>query len=158
VICADPQRHRLERSFGASPEIGLTQVLHGSVPLGQALLPNIVRNLTVLPCGRPAGGEVDLSQIVTMQAFFDSIRERSGFVLVDSPPVGNPDALSLLPFVDGVLFVADCRHMHARKMAIARRQLDRVGADLVGIVFNRATPSVIKPEPALLVAARSTAS
>jgi hypothetical protein len=59
--------------------------------------------------------------------------------------------------VDAVLFVVDCRRMHGRKLAIARRQLDRVNADLVGIVFNRANFGVIKPEPARLVAAGSTA-
>ena len=101
VICADPERHRLERSFGASADIGLIQVLQGSVPLGQALLPNIERNLTLLPCGRPTGGDFELSQATAMEVFFDSIRQRSGFVLVDSPPLGHPDAVSLLPFVDG---------------------------------------------------------
>ena len=157
VICADPERHRLERSFGASAEIGLTQVLQGSAPLGQALLPNIVRNLTLLPCGRSTGGDIELSQSGALQTFFDSLRERSGFVLVDSPPVGDPDTASLLSFVDGVLFIVDCRRMHARELSIARRQLDRVNAEMLGIVFNRATPSVIKPEPALLAAAGSPA-
>jgi len=155
VICADPERHRLERSFGASAEIGLAQVLHGSVPLGQALLPNIVRNLTLLPCGRPTGGGFELSQAMATQVFFDWIRQRSGFVLLDSPPIGHSEALSLLPFADGVMFIVDSRRMHGRKLAIARRQLDRADADLLGIVFNRASRAVIRPDPRLLAAAGS---
>ena len=99
----------------------------------------MVGNLSLLPCGRPTGGDAELSQSGAMQAFFDSIRERTGFVLVDSPPLGDPDAVSLLPFVDAVLFVVDCRHMHARRLAVARRQLDRMNADVLGVVFNRAT-------------------
>jgi capsular exopolysaccharide synthesis family protein len=158
VVCADPERHRLERSFEASADIGLAQVLQGSVPLDQALLRNIVRNLSLLPCGRPTGSDVELSQAAAIQTFLESIRERSGFVLVDTPPVGDPDTVSLFPFVDSVLFVADCRHMHARRLVVARRQLDRMNVDLLGIVFNRASPTVIKPEPALPAAARSTAS
>jgi hypothetical protein len=44
------------------------------------------------------------------------------------------------PFVDAVLFVVRWRRMHARRLAIARRQLDRVNADMLGIVFSRETP------------------
>jgi capsular exopolysaccharide synthesis family protein len=145
VICADPYRHRLEQILGARADIGLTQVLDGSVALSEALLPSKIKNLSLLPCGQPTGGDAELSQSDAMEACFDSIRERSGFVLVDSPPLGDTDAVSLLPFVDAVLFVVDARHMHARSLAICRRQLDRHNADLLGIVFNRASPSVIRP-------------
>ena len=133
VICADPEMHRLEQIFGARADIGLTQVLDGSVPLGQALLPSRVSNLSLLPCGRATGGDAELSQSDAMEACFDSIRERSGFVLVDSPSLGDADAASLVPLVDAVLFVVDARHMHARRLAIARRQLDRLNADILGV-------------------------
>jgi hypothetical protein len=86
--------------------------------------------------------------------FVDSIRERSGFVLVDSPSLGNAD-VSLLPLMDAVLFVVDCRRIHSRRLVVARRQLDRVNADLLGVVFNRANASVIRPEPSFLAAAGS---
>ena len=114
-------------------------MLDGSVPLSEALLPSKVSNLSVLPCGRATGGDAELSQSDAMEACFDSIRERSGFVLVDSPPLGDADAASLFPLVDAVLFVVDARHMHARRLVIARRQLDRLDADMLGIVFNRAS-------------------
>ena len=155
VICADPDMHRLEQILGARADIGLTQVLDGSVPLSEALLPSKIKNLSLLPCGRATGGDAELSQSDAMEACFDSIRERSGFVLVDSPPLGDADAVSLLPLVDAVLFVVDARHMHPRRLAICRRQLDRLDADILGIVFNRASPSVIKPELSIAAAPSS---
>ena len=154
MICADPARHRLERLVAGEGEVGLKQVLEGSVPLSQALLPSMVGNVSVLPCGSPIGG--DISRYPAMEALLHSIRERSSVVLVDAPPIGDPDAVSLLPFVDGVLFVVDCRRMHGRTLAVARRQLDRMHVDLLGIVFNRATASVMKPQPHSLVAAGSS--
>jgi Mrp family chromosome partitioning ATPase len=156
VICADPARHRLERLVAGESEVGLKQVLEGSVPLSQALLPSMVGNVSVLPCGSPIGDDIDLSRYPDMDALLHSIRERSSVVLVDAPPIGDPDAVSLLPFVDGVLFVVDCRRMHGRTLAVARRQLDRMHVDLLGIVFNRATASVMKPQPHSLVAAGSS--
>jgi len=155
VICADPDMHRVEQILGARAEIGLTQVLDGSVPLSEALLPSRINNLSVLPCGRATGGDAELSQSDAIEGCFDAIRERSGFVLVDSPPLGDADAASLLPMVDSVLFVVDAKHMHARRLAICRRQLDRLNADMLGIVFNRVSPSVIKPEFSMAAASSS---
>jgi polysaccharide biosynthesis transport protein len=146
VICADPDMHHLEQILGARADIGLAQVLDGSVPLSEALLPSRISNLSVLPCGRATGGDAELSQSDALEACFDSIRKQPGFVLVDSPPLGDADAASLLPLVDAVLFVADARHLHARRLVICRRQLDRLDADMLGIVFNRVSPSVIRPE------------
>jgi succinoglycan biosynthesis transport protein ExoP len=157
AICADPEMHRLERIFGVRADIGLTQVLDGSVPLRQAVLPTEVKNLILLPCGRASGGNAELFQSSSMQACFDSIQERSAFVLVDAPPISDAEAVSLLPFVDGVLFVVDSRHMHARRLTLARRQLDRLNADLVGVVFNRVGPSVIRPHVASSPAVVSSA-
>ena len=128
----------------------------GSVPLSKALLPSMVGNVSVLPCGSPTGGDIDLSRYPAMEPLLHSVRERSSVVLIDAPPIGDPDAVSLLPFVDGVLFVVDCRRMHGRTLAVARRQFDRMQVDLLGIVFNRATASVMRPQPHSLVAAGSS--
>jgi len=157
VICAYSEGHRLEQLFACRADIGLAQVLEGSAPLSQALLPSMVDNVSLLPCGRPTGGDAELSRSRAMQACFDSIRERSGFVLVDSPSLGDADAVSILPRMDAVLFVVDCRRMHSRRLVVARRQLDRVNADLLGVVFNRANALVIRPEPSFLTAAGSAA-
>ena len=90
-------------------------------------------------------------------AVFDSIRERSGFVLVDSPPLGDPDAVSLLPFVDGVLFVVDCRRMHGQE-AGGRSSSARPGQRRPA--GYRVQPcncfAVIRPEPRRLAAAGSS--
>ena len=56
----------------------------------------------------------------------------------------------------GLIDVVDCRRMHGRTLAVARRQFDRMQVDLLGIVFNRATASVMRPQPHSLVAAGSS--
>ena len=68
MICADPARHRLERLVAGEGEVGLKQVLEGSVPLSQALLPSMVGNVSVLPCGSPIGDDIDLSRYPDMDA------------------------------------------------------------------------------------------
>ncbi len=67
VICADPARHRLERLVAGEGDVGLKQVLEGSVPLSKALLPSMVGNVSVLPCGSPIGGDIDLSRYPAME-------------------------------------------------------------------------------------------
>jgi Mrp family chromosome partitioning ATPase len=146
LVCADPKRHRLERLLSMRADAGLTQVLQGTVPLNKATVPTAVGNLILLPCGRETDRPTELFQSDAMRTTLESLATGSDFVLVDGPPLGDADAVALLPFVDAVLFVMDARRMRARTFRLARRQLDRAEAPIVGLVFNRVTRSVLEPD------------
>jgi Mrp family chromosome partitioning ATPase len=81
-----------------------------------------------------------------MRTTLQSLARGSDFVLVDGPALSDADAVALLPMVDAVIFVVNARHMRAPALLVARRQLDRVEAPIVGLVFNRATRSVREPD------------
>jgi Mrp family chromosome partitioning ATPase len=77
-----------------------------------------------------------------MQRLLGELSERADIVLIDAPPVlGAADAVTLVPFVDSVLFVADARRMTFTVVGAARKELDTVGARMLGAVLNNYDPS-----------------
>ncbi|MGH9039522.1 MAG: hypothetical protein ACRDZ3_04755, partial [Acidimicrobiia bacterium] len=72
----------------------------------------------------------------------DLLAERgqgNDFVVVDAPPVLDAaECLALAPLVDAVLVVAALHGSTRDDVAMARQQLDEVGADVVGGVLSNA--------------------
>jgi capsular polysaccharide biosynthesis protein len=65
--------------------------------------------------------------------------EGTDFVVVEAPPVlDSAECLALAPLVDGVLVVAAVRSTTRDDVALARQQLDQVGAEVVGGVLSNA--------------------
>ena len=67
-------------------------------------------------------------------------------MVVDGPALSDAGAIALCPFVDAVVLVPDARRMRRKVLSLARRQPERAEADVLGIVFNRVTPSMIEAD------------
>ena len=146
LICAEHKQHGLEHLIGTRAEVGLNQVLEGTAPLSQALVPTMVRNLTLLPCGRAPEGTVEPLNSRRIEACFASVAEGSEIVLVDGPAVlADAEALGLVSLVDAVLLVINARRMRTRALTLTQHQLNRVNAHAIGLVFNFVAPSMLRP-------------
>ena len=61
-------------------------------------------------------------------------------VIVDTPPAGLfSDALAVASQCDATIFVLDVKTSRRRAVRQSVEQLERAGANLVGVVINRAT-------------------
>ena len=66
------------------------------------------------------------------------LRPEYDFVVVDSPPVNQyADASVLANKVDGVILVIEADRTPLAEAEAAKRQLERVGARILGVVLNR---------------------
>jgi polysaccharide biosynthesis transport protein len=94
LVDADLRKGRVASTFGFSAGQGLGDVLNGEAMLENSLLevPGI-SNLFVLPAGRSRGNFGQLICSEKMEQTLGGLRERFGFVVIDSAPI--------LPFVDG---------------------------------------------------------
>jgi polysaccharide biosynthesis transport protein len=94
LVDADLRKGRVARAFSLSTAQGLGDVLTGNAMLGDCLLeiPEI-SNLSILPAGRSKGNFGQLVCSDKMEQTLGGLRERFGFVVIDSAPI--------LPFVDG---------------------------------------------------------
>jgi capsular exopolysaccharide synthesis family protein len=92
-------------------------------------------NLLVIPTGMvpPQGISVE-----SVDALVTRLRPQYDLIVIDAPPVNSyADASVLASKVDGVILVIEADQTPVFEAEMAKRQLDRVGARILGVVLNR---------------------
>ncbi|GIW43756.1 MAG: tyrosine protein kinase [Candidatus Binatia bacterium] len=92
-------------------------------------------NLSVIPAGTQPATTVAVEAIETLLA---RLQPQFDFVVIDGPPVNvYADAAVIGSKVDGVILVFEADRTPVTDAEAAKRQLDRVGARILGVVLNR---------------------
>jgi polysaccharide biosynthesis transport protein len=148
LISADLRKPRLHRFFDVSNDAGLTSVLIGEAKPWEVVVDVGMEHLKVVPSGPVPGNPAELLGSDAMGRLLSQFREVADFVIIDSAPaLVVADALTLAPFVDAALFVADAEHTSRGAVIHARNQLEQVRATIIGAVLNNFDPSKAKSSP-----------
>jgi capsular exopolysaccharide synthesis family protein len=148
LISADLRKPRLHRFFDIPNDIGLTSVLIGEAKPWEAEADLGMEHLKVVPSGTVRGNPAELLGSDAMGRLLAQFRDVADFVILDSAPaLVVADALTLAPFVDAALFVADAEHTTRSAVIHARNQLEQVNATVIGAVLNNFDPSKAKSSP-----------
>ncbi|CAB4982152.1 unannotated protein [freshwater metagenome] len=137
LIDADLRRPTIHERLNVPRTPGLTSVLLGS-DLSEALR-KVAESpfLRVLSSGPPVE---DPSAILGARAFrvvLDTLRAVR-LVVVDTPPSGLfSDALAVASQCDATIFVLDLKNSKQQQVRQALEELQRAGANVVGVVVNR---------------------
>lgn len=132
----------LHRIFNLKPGAGLAEVMAGQQELQSAIQPTVHANLWVLPAGIIAGSPHARLESHGLDSVFEKLRGSYDFIVVDTPPVlAYSDAMLLGRVADGTLLVLPERAQRS-DVVEARRRMDRVGANVLGVVLNRSTPEL----------------
>lgn len=139
AIEADLRRPGLLSSFGLDGGIGLTDVLIGNCAIDEVLQPFGDLPLDLLGAGTLPPNPSELLGSPVMVDLLDQLTQRYDVVLCDAPPVlPVTDAAVLATHCDGVLVIAASGAVTVPGVTETLRQLDAVGAKVLGIVLNRA--------------------
>lgn len=141
VLECDMRRPTIADALDLPGGPGLTAVLTGKFPLREAVVRTGIRNLDVLPAGRPTAASTELLMSKTM---IEALRfaETYDLVLIDSPPADMlMDAHVLAKHVDGVLC---CTRWGRSSIAGAAATIERLRA-AGGHVFGM-TITMVKPD------------
>ena len=117
LIDADLRRPTLAKKLNVDAKVGLTQVLAGQVDIAEA------------------------SELLGSDKMRQLVRELSEefVVVLDAPPLLPVTDASLLSYaVDGVIMVGSIGKSHREQMTEATNNLNKVNANLFGLVLNRA--------------------
>jgi capsular exopolysaccharide synthesis family protein len=138
VVDADLRRPHQHQIFELDQGGGLTNALLEGTLNGRLRQADLA-GLQVLTSGDPPPNPAEVLVSSRMQALLKELQQQADLVLIDCPPVlPVADATILAPHVDGVLIVVHANRTRSRAAIEAVESLRRVGAHIVGVVFNAA--------------------
>lgn len=116
---------------------GLTEVLVLGSDWKVAMRDSPMENLKILLVGRRPVNPTELLSTMRMQQLIETWRECFDVIIFDSPVILTiPDTAILAPKMDGVILVHN-QYRSNREIAFgAKKLLERVGANILGMVFN----------------------
>ncbi|MDQ6672711.1 MAG: CpsD/CapB family tyrosine-protein kinase [Chloroflexota bacterium] len=136
IVDADLRRPGMHTLFGLDRGDGLSNVLLGD----QAQLPLLetqTPGLRLLTSGPTPTNPLEALASRRFDHVLTLARAQAEFVLVDAPPAGAlADAAVLAPRLDGILLVVSAGRTKRELARRAREQLDRVNANLLGVVLT----------------------
>ncbi len=137
IVDSDLRRPVQHTFLGVNNNFGLTNVLLRDVPIEETIKTTSVPNLHFLSSGKLPRSSVGLLDAKRIRELVKNLKTRYDYVFFDSPPiVGVSDASILASEMDGVMLVVQYRKYPRTISARARRILENVGANAVGVVLN----------------------
>ena len=138
LLDADLRVPRLHHLLKSARQPGLSDVMLRSVSAQEAILPTRWAGLTFLPAGTPTADYAGITSTAEANILFQTFCARSRFLIIDTPSLLSTSYTTLLAkHADAVLLVAARRSTERADLSNALRQLSEVGANVIGIVFNR---------------------
>lgn len=140
LVDCDLRRPSLHEPFQLDNSMGLTNLFIAGVPLKSVLQETGIANLRLLPSGPLPPNPSELLGGTRMVEVIDALKEQADFVLFDTPPiVAVTDAAVLATRMDAVLLVLRAGRTKRDLALRARSQLEKVQANLLGVVLTNAT-------------------
>ncbi|MCS6801558.1 MAG: polysaccharide biosynthesis tyrosine autokinase [Chloroflexota bacterium] len=137
AVDCDLRRPTLHQLFGVKNVAGLTTLMVAPTLDDLCTQETDVPNLLVLPTGPLPPNPSELLGSRRMAEIIERLRGEADYILFDSPPVAAvTDAAVLATRVDGVLLVVMANKTKRELAQKARAALEKVGANLIGVVLN----------------------
>lgn len=139
MVDCDLRRPGLHALFDKPNTEGLTSVILDQSDAPLPLLSTPVPGLRLLPSGPLPPRPADLLGSQRMEAVIERLKGEADIILFDTPPVtAVTDAAVLSTRLDGVLLVMKAGKTRRDRAREARRMLEKVKANIVGVVLNNA--------------------
>lgn len=137
LVDSDLRRPAIHTSLKISKAPGLADVIRNEKDLQSARRHLKSRNIDVLAAGNIPQNITEVIGSKRIAAVLADLREGFDVVIVDAPPLVISDAYNLAAKVDGVILVLEPGQTQEEQAKVIREQLNRAGARVVGVVFNK---------------------
>jgi polysaccharide biosynthesis transport protein len=138
LVDTDMRKPRIHKSFGLSPNKGVSTAIMGEAALNDVVVHSEIPNLDILPCGPIPPNPAELLHTERFRQLLADCRQTYDKVILDSPPTGPvTDPAIIGSLTDGVLLVLRAGHTTREAAAYARRHLADAGARILGLVVNQ---------------------
>jgi polysaccharide biosynthesis transport protein len=138
LVDCDFARPQVHRMLDVDNEKGLTDILKGTATVRESITHAAGSSLSILTVGRSPDGAIDLLNSARMEALLAELKAMFDIIILDSAPVQVSNALILGGLAEKTIFVTRREWTAHRQACYAVKQLQLYGADIAGVVFNRA--------------------
>ena len=137
LIDCDLRNPRVHESLGLRVDAGLTEVLHGTADIDEALITVDGSELQVVAVRSIPSNPAELLASARMREVVQKLAARFDCVILDTAPtIGLPDAKIVTDLCDGALFVVRAHATSQDDVQAAFEVLDR--ERILGVVLNEA--------------------
>lgn len=138
VVDADMRRPQIHSFLGMDIGPGLYQLLKGEDDIDPRKLETNVHNLFAVRAGKRASGEAsELVGSARMRELLGALRNQFDIIIIDTPPsLAVSEARQLARKSDATVLVTRAGETKEKELDYAVRELERVGAKIVGVVLN----------------------
>lgn len=137
LVDADLRRPRVAKLFDVDGGLGLSQVMSGSLKLTDALVATSQSNLSVLPAGRIPPNPAEIVGSKRMGSLITHLAKTHMVIIDAAPLLPVTDGGLVAAISDGALLVVQHGKTRKEQVALAARNLDNVGGNLLGFVMNQ---------------------
>lgn len=137
LIDANLRHGRLHRYFDQQPDMGLAEILAGTLEARLAIRRHVLDRLDFIACGAAGANRSEYLQQFNFDALVDVVIGAYDLVLIDAPPLlAQADALVVSARAGALFLVARAGVTTARQIAEALKRSSHAGIAPSGIVFN----------------------
>lgn len=141
IIDCDLRQPSIHRKFNVSNLCGISQVLIEEETLDTAIQ-HYKDNLDILTSGSIPPNPSEIINSITMNDLLEELKNKYDILMLDSPPLEVvTDGQILSTKVDGTLLVLKAGKSKIESVKEAKNLLNKVGANIIGLVINEARES-----------------
>jgi succinoglycan biosynthesis transport protein ExoP len=144
LVDSDLRRPSIHAALKISKAPGLADVIRNEKELSAARRSLKTSNIEVLAAGNIPQNITEVIGSKRIAAVLADLRDDFDVVIVDGPPLVISDAYNLAAKVDGVILVLEPGQTMEDQAKVIKEQLNRAGARVIGVVFNKVTTESAK--------------
>lgn len=122
--------------FNLPERKGLTSIISGFYQIDEIIQRTSTENLSFISTGPLPPNPAQFLQSKSMDKMLDDLKDLYDVIIIDTPALTMSDAVSLLPTVDGCIYIADTLKTKEEKALQSLESLKKVGGDILGVVLN----------------------
>jgi capsular exopolysaccharide synthesis family protein len=137
IIDCDLRKPSIHKKFNISNLCGLSEVIIGKETLDK-VIQKYKSNVHILPSGKIPPNPAEMISSTTLSNLLEELKDKYDILIIDSPPLGAfTDGQILATKVDGTILVLNARESKMESVKEAKNLLNKVGANIIGLVINR---------------------
>lgn len=145
LINADLKKERDIGNQKLKNKFGLSQYLSGYVPIDKIINSTKWENLCFISNGKTGYNSVELLYSEYMDSLISRLKEKFDIIIIDAPSINAVvDASIIASKTDTTILIAKQKSTKTAYIKSAKRELDHVGANIMGIVMNHVDKNVYR--------------